>query len=51
MKGDDGLLAGRFTGGRTGLVLPASLIATMALHPENRALDDLWIAVSWGGDG
>jgi hypothetical protein len=43
------MAAGRFTGGQDGLALPDSPITTLRLYPETRAIDDLWVAVSWTG--
>ena len=44
------MAAGRFTGGQDGLTLPDSPITTLRLYPETRAIDDLWLAVSWKGE-
>jgi hypothetical protein len=41
------LLVGRFTGGATGLVPPATPVAEIKLFFEDRDLSDLWVAVTW----
>ena len=41
------LLVGRFTGGATGLVIPATPVAEIKLFLEDRTLSDLWVAVRW----
>jgi len=43
------LLVGKFSGGAAGLALPQSPIGELKLFVEDRALDDLWIALQWSG--
>jgi hypothetical protein len=43
------LLVGRFTGGATGIALPASAVGTMKLYLDEKDLSDLWLAVTWNG--
>ena len=41
------LFGGRFTGGATGLALPANPVTELKLYFETKALTDLWLAVVW----
>lgn len=43
------LLVGRFTGGAAGLPLPAKPVGELKLFYDDRALDDLWLALQWSG--
>jgi hypothetical protein len=43
------LLAGKFTGGAAGLALPPNPVGDLKLFLEDRAIDDLWIALQWSG--
>jgi hypothetical protein len=43
------LLVGRFAGGATGIALPPSPVSEFRIFvDDNRAIKDLWIAVTWG---
>jgi hypothetical protein len=41
------LLVGRFTGGVTGIALPAKPVGQINLYLEERTLENLWIAITW----
>jgi hypothetical protein len=41
------LLTGHFTGGATGIVLPAKPVGTITLYVDDKDLADVWIAVTW----
>ena len=41
------LLVGRFTGDANGLVRPAKPVSEIKLFLEDRALADVWLAVTW----
>jgi hypothetical protein len=43
------LLVGRFTGGPTGIPVPASPVGALKLYLDANDLSDLWLAVSWSG--
>ncbi|XXY16740.1 hypothetical protein WME88_51745 [Sorangium sp. So ce216] len=44
-----GLLQGRLTGGATGIALPARPDGEIKLYFDERAIANLWIAVTWSG--
>jgi hypothetical protein len=44
------LLSGRFTGGATGIALPDKPVGELGLFFDDKAMSDLWIAVTWGGE-
>jgi Tc toxin complex TcA C-terminal TcB-binding domain len=43
------LLVGRFTEGAAGLRLPPGRVSELKLYVDDRAVDDVWLAVTWGG--
>jgi hypothetical protein len=42
------LLVGRFTSEGTGLPLPPARVTELKLYFEDRTIEDLWIAITWG---